>query len=745
MSAPQLPAPGGANSQASEPIHFHLSEDSRLALLDQWRAIKRYKLPILGLGLMTMLVAAAVAFALTPIYRSTATIMIESGKGKVVSIDDVYGSGAQAKEYFQSQVEILKSREVAVRAAAALKLWNHPEFDPRRPASGPNAWLKRLIGLEGKPVNWTDEMLAAASGQQLMHVTSVSPVRLSQLVKVSIESPDRILSTRIANGLAQAYIDADRDARFKVNQQAHSWLTTRLGELLAKLSESEKTLQKYREEQGLIDISGSTQTLLSQQVSNINARLADAKERRLRLASTYQEVARIANGDYSKVPVVVANNAVAQAINRELESEQRVATLQATMGIEHTTYKEAVANLEKARNYTRNLRESVAKSILSEYQSALATEQQLEASLTSVRGTVQHSNRQEFRLSVLEREVASNRQLYDLFMSRAKETDLTSDLQTAVGRIVDAAVPPTLPVRPAKMQIIATSGVLALLLGAIVVMLISKLDNTVKTSDEVEQRLQMPVLTTLPLLKQTGPSAARLFIEEPHSQHAEAIRTARTGVLLSSIDEESRLILVTSSLPGEGKTTLASNLALAHAQTRRTLLVDADMRKPQIGVRFGLAPNCKGLSNLIAGTASLSDCIYPVDGSALMVLPAGEPAPNPLELIHSKRFADVIAQLRTFADIIIMDSPPVEVVSDALVIGPYTNGTIFVVKSQETAFPLVRKGLNRLQRVGTKILGVVVNGMDFEASRYYGTKAYEAQDYYGVAPAKRISESRPTS
>jgi succinoglycan biosynthesis transport protein ExoP len=733
--------------QAFEPISVGISEDSKQALLEQWRAITRHKLPILALTAMVMIVATVIAFALTPIYKATATLMIEPGKGKVVSIDDVYSSGVQAKEFYQSQVEILKSREVAVRTAASLKLWELKDYDPRIEGSGLGAMLKRAIGLRAEPVVWTPETLAEAAGLKLMEDISVEPVRLSQLVKVSVETPNKVLSMKLANAVAQNYIEADRDARYKVTQQANVWLTSRMSELLQKLTDSETALQTYREQQGLVALGGSTQTLVSQQATDLNARLTEARTKRVQLESAYQQVARITNGDYSKVPVVVANYSVSYAMQKEVEAEQRVATLASNLGTEHSTYKEALANLKSVRESTRQQRESIAKSVLADYEAARSTERQLEGALSSLRGAVQANNRQEFQLSVLEREVASNRQLYDMFMSRAKETDLTADLQSAVARVVDSASPPETPVRPKKVQLVAIAGMLSLILGSLVAMLMAKLDNTVKTGEELEDRLQLPVLTTLPLLvKQAATNASRMFLEQPQSQHAEAIRTARTGVLLSSIDRNSKVILVTSSLPGEGKTTLATNLALAHAQTRRTILVDADMRKPQVGARLGLPPNAKGLSNLIAGTATLAECLHAVEGSPLMVIPSGDIPPNTLELLHSKRFEETVALLREAAEIVMIDSPPVEVVSDSLVIAPHAEGTIYVVKAMETAYPMARKGIGHLQRVGAKILGVVVNSLDFQqATRYYGlAKGYDNDSYYGVPqqPVKQISTQR---
>jgi capsular exopolysaccharide synthesis family protein len=242
------------------------------------------------------------------------------------------------------------------------------------------------------------------------------------------------------------------------------------------------------------------------------------------------------------------------------------------------------------------------------------------------------------------------------------------------------------------------------------------------------------VLSALPELGAAeGKSAMTMFIDKPESHLAEAVRTARTGVLLSNLDVPCRILVVTSSVPGEGKTTVSSNLALAHAQTKRTLLIDADMRRPQVARRLSLPPTVKGLSALVAGTARVEECIFTVKGSPLAVMPAGEVPPNPVELLLSQRFRETLDALARHYEVIIIDSPPVELVSDALVISPLATSTIFVVRAMETASPLVRKSLVRLQRAGANVLGVVLNHLDFSKSqRYYGEySGYGKSGYEG--------------
>lgn len=724
MNQIQVAAPNPPAQMAPPfaPVQLGLSEESKLALLDHWRSIKKRKWPVLGLATALAALGAAVAFSMTPIYRSTATVLIEPGKPKFLSMEDMLGGAMQTKEHYQTQVEILKSREVALRTASTLKLWDNPEFDPRKSSEGVKARLKSMLGASGKQQEWTDQSLADAVVKPFMDSISIEPVRLSQLVKVSFDSPNPALAARIANDLSSNYIDSDRDAKFKLAQSLNGWLEKRATTLRENLLESERALQAYREEKGLINLSGSAQGLAGMQISEANQRLAEARVKRMQLEGTYNMVANTSNSDYSNVPAVVNSPAVQLAIQQEAAAQKLVAELSENLGPNHIKMQEAQSSLAAAQKYLAQQRRAAARSVVQEYNLARQAEKSLETALASATGSVQDVNRKEFQLQVLEREVSSNKQLYDLFMSRAKEMDAGSDLQAAVARIVDPAVVSSTPVRPNKGQIILVAFVLGLMIGSMGAVLLERMDNTIKGSESAEQKLQQPVLAVLPAL--TGDAlenVATMFIREPNSHHAEAIRTARTGIQLSNVDQRHRLIMVTSSVPAEGKTSTSINLALALAQTKRTLLIDADMRRPQVGTRLGPAANAKGLSNLVTGSSALKDCVHQIEGSSLLVMPSGEIPPNPLDLLVSQRFKDVLRHLQPQLDFIIIDTPPVELVSDAVAVAPMMTSAIYVVRATETPVPVIRKGLSRLQRSGANIMGVIVNGLDFEdAQRYYG-------------------------
>ncbi|NWG88033.1 MAG: polysaccharide biosynthesis tyrosine autokinase [Hydrogenophilaceae bacterium] len=727
------------------------ADEDKLDLLEYWRSIAKRKWPILGFAFSVAVVATVIVFVMTPIYRSTVTVLIEAGKNKVVSIEDVYSGASQNREYFQTQVEILKSREVALKAIAKLKLWERPEYDPRNKEAGPIQGLLEAIGFAAEltPPTWTEASLSAAIYPKFASQVDIEPVRLSQLVKISFDSEDKALAARAANTLAQVYIENDLETRFEMTNKASTWLQERLSSLRQNLAASERALQEYRDRTGIVAAEQAAQSGAGLQIAGATQRLIDARVRRAEMESAYNQIKNAdKNADLSALPAVLRNPLVAEAKRQESEAESKLSELSQRYGREHPKIVQAEAELRAARDNVQRRVDTVVASVTREYEVARDTERTLEGMVYQARGLVQNINRKEFELNALEREVEANRQMYDMFMKRSKETSVAGDLQSAVARVVDPAVVSNSPVKPKKQLIILMAAMLGLLGGALTSLLIDRLDNTLKTTEDVEAKLKHPLLTTLPILaKKDAEHTSHIFIDEPDSVYSEAIRTARTGVLLSALDAPSRVLVISSSLPGEGKTTFAINLALAHAHTKKTLLLDADMRRPTVAKRLNLAPGSKGLSNFVSGAADLKECVQMVAGTNLAVLGAGTVPPNPLELLLSQKFKDALARLQQVFDIIVIDSPPVELVSDAMVLAAQASGVIYVTKAAETPYQVVRKGLTRIQRADGKILGVVLNQFDFEqAEKYYGEHSgygkYDYKSAYGSAYSSAYSSDK---
>jgi capsular exopolysaccharide synthesis family protein len=735
-----------AASPATPPEHlFEPREDDTPGFLEHWQAISKRKWAILAFALATTLLAGVVAFVMTPIYRATTTVLIEPNKQNVVgNIADVYNGIGASREHYQTQVEILRSREVALRAITDLKLYDRPEFDPRAPKKGLAAMLNALgFATAETPAEWTDRALAEAVLPAFRGQLAIEPVRLSQLVTVSFESADPAFAATVANKVAAAYIENDLDARYEMTRQASTWLQGRLTTLKEKLNESEEALQSYREKKGIADVKGASQSGAGEAIQQLTMQLVSARARRVEAENAYKAIRGAADkGDLSSLPAVLRSPMVAEARRQEAEADRKMGEIAQRYGKVHPKYVQAEGELATARDNVRRQTDVVVAGITQEYEAARGTEKALESTLAGARSTVVNLNRQEFGLAVLEREADSNRQMFDMFMRRAKETNVAGDLQTTVARIVDPASTPATPVKPRKGLVVAIALAAGLAIGLLAALLLDFLDNTLRRGEDVEARLHQPLLSVLPKFNARDMSGggATPMLAAPNSAYAEAVRTARTGVLLSSVDLAKRQLLVTSSVPGEGKTTFSINLALAHAHTQKTLLVDADLRRPAVGRAFGLEPTAAGLTDLVAGTAKLGDCLHRIADTSLVCLPAGAMPPNPLELLHSDRFQQTLAALANHFDVIVIDSPPVELVSDALVLAQQASGVIFVVKAASTSHPLARKSLQRLRRANASLIGVVLNAYDQrDAARYYGDYAsyggYGNQPYGGDAAA----------
>lgn len=712
--------PGMPRAAAAWPFAEMPDEADEAAKIDwsaYWRSVRKRRWPILLAAAVLTVLAAFYAQSIKPVFRSTTTLLIESGKTKILSIEEVYNGVSQDREYYQTQVEILRSRDVALRTVIATQLWDEPEFDPRRPTRNLQSRIRDIFSTPPEPLPWTPERLADETVGHYLGAISIEPVRLSQLVRISFEARDRELAAKVADATALAFIESDRDSRLKLNLSVTGLLQDRLIAQREKLVQSEQELQKFRESAGLVSVSGSP-GVAGQQMSDISQRLVASKVRRTELESAYQQVTKIADGDYSSVAAVISQPGLTEARNRVALAALQVEEVTRSLGEQNTKVIEARTALAAAQRNLQAQSRAVVASLKAELQAARDTERSLQGALSSARATVQGVNRQEFQLSVLEREVQTNKQLYELLLNRTKETGVSTNLQGAVARIVDRAVPAGAAVRPNRPQIVTVTLLLTLMAGALASILRDKLTNTLQGSDEAESRLRHPVLATLPEVRSSeAHGMSRSFLDNPRSPHADGIRTARTSMLLSKFVVAHKVILITSALSGEGKTTFCTNLALAHAQTKRTLLIDCDLRNPQIGARLGLPADAKGIANLVAGTADLKDCVHAIPGSPLLVMPAGDLPFHPEEFLFSAPFRDALKSLANRVDIVLIDSPPVAACSDALIIAQQANDTIYVVKARNTPHLLAHRGLERLRRAGASILGLVLTNVDDPAER----------------------------
>lgn len=729
------------------PVLRQDDNDDEIDLLKLWNSLWRRKWSIASLVLTVMMVAALAVLVVTPIYRAAATLLIEQKAAKVVSIEQVYGLDGMGNEYLQTQFELLKSRALAERVVRQLNLTTHPEFDPRQQPEPliDLSWLRSALNFH-KVVPVTlpgdledEEALSEAEifdavVKQFMKVTAVSQQGKSQLVTISVEMADPRTAALAANALANGFIESQLEATMEMSATATNWMNSRLGELRAKLKEAEDRLQTFREAENLVDIDGVS-TIVAGELSLTADRMIDARRQRAEAESQYRQVQAMRSGGWERlatIPAVLGHPLIQQFKADEAKAKAKVEELSRRYGARHPAMEGARSELNAASASLRGQVEQIVAGIERNYQLAVANENSLRSSFNANKAQIQQISAKEFRLRELQREVEANRALYDTFMTRLKETSATADLDTANARIVDPAVVPSEPVKPKKTLIVLIAGLLALFAGVGLTLLLDALNNTFKSTEEIEGKLNIPVLGILPLLKKKERSEiAHMFQEGKNKPFSEAIRTIRTGVVLSAMDNEHKVIVITSSIPGEGKSTVSANLAFALGQVEKVLLIDADLRRPTLAKNFDFPVGTPGLANLIANTAKLEDCLREVNG--ITMLCAGTVPPNPLELLSSQRFAKAIEYLKSKYDRIIIDSPPTQAVSDAMVLSTFADALIYVIKSDSTAIPLVEKGIGQLLQNNAPVTGIVLNQVDVKKAQKYGYSYGGYYDYYGYS------------
>jgi succinoglycan biosynthesis transport protein ExoP len=727
--------------QSSEPLPS--TPEQTLDIVEYWRAISKRRWSILGLTLLVAILSALIASSIRPTYRGMATLLIEQGKAKVVSIEEIYSQGIIQREYYQTQVEILKSEELARKVVARLKLTTHPDYDPRQL---PTSWITRFFSPEGDlTASPSEDVIAKRVLRRFREGIQVQLVRNSQLVQVSFVAHDRELASIVPNVMADTYIESDLEARMAMTQKAAEWLRDRMGDLRSKLDGAEKALQDYRDRERIVDTKGLAMAGAGRQLEELTRSLVESRQRRAETESANSMVQQMKAGrltpNFESIPAVLRHPGVQRMKEQEADADRRLSDAAKRYGPEHPKMIQARAELEAAKESTRKQVDMVVSGLAKEYEVAKANEQAIERALAQSRSDIQGINRKEFQLGVLEREVQQNRNLYDMFVNRLKETSVGGDLQSTVARVVDPATLPSNAFAPNRKQIVGISATVALVLTAMLALLLDRLANTLNSTSDVETRLGVPALGVLQKIKgfvKKGFVSELAFFNDTQSTFAEAVRTVRTSVLMSALDQAHKVVIITSCVPEEGKTTLSFNLACALGQVKKVLLVDGDLRRPKIGKLVGRDSRMPGLADLVAGQAQVSQCVFFDDRAGIHILPAGTVPPNPLELISSKRFDDVIRKLKEAFDIVIIDSAPLQLVSDAQVLSQFASALIYVVKADSTPYQVAQNGLKKLRRINAPILGVVLNQLDLEkAEKYYGEysgyRSYKGYKKYGYS------------
>jgi len=701
--------------------------------------IMRSKWQIISFALVSTLLVIMVTLTLIPRYTATATLLIEAEQSKAVSFDEVYGLDTSKKEYYLTQFEVIKSDSIAREVITKLDLKAHADFIAKPSFTGEaKAYVKGLFPFLNKAEQQqlTEQEIQDLQMLELLETfkgkLTVSPIRKTQLVKVSFESSDPKLAALVANTVGEVYIESQMRAKMGITQQASSWLNTRLSALRIQLDTSEQKLQAYREAQKLVDIEGIA-GLVTQELEQTSEQLVTARTEKNNLQSINRVISEYGNNNLDLLGSMpeITSHKVVQDVKREvILVERKVSELSEVYGPKHPKIISAKAELATVKSNLNKQIKGLITGIEKELNRITRTVSALEADLVKIRAEYQEITRKETAYNQLKREVETNRNIFNTFLSRSRETEVTSDFSSAAARFTDRAYAPKDPSKPNKKLIVVLAFVASFGFAVVMSFVFDALNDTVKNKNDVESKLAQRMLGILPHVKVPKNSVFPInaYLDDNYRRFAESVRTFRTSLLLTQLDREHKVIAVTSSSPGEGKTTTSTNLAMSLAQMGKVLLIDGDLRKPSIAKRFDIPVFHPGLSNLIVGTEQLSECTHIDEQSGVTIMPSGQIPGNPLELLSSNRFNELLVSLKDTYDHIIIDTPPTQAVSDALVIAQNTDSVIFVVKADLTRIKPIKAGIERLFESKAHIAGVVVNQVDITKSKEEHNYGY--YDYY---------------
>lgn len=713
-----------------------LINEQFLDLRELLGALVQHRWGILSVTVVVVLLAGLWIFASTPIYQATVTLQIENRSNRPVQeVQSTYDPGYGTYEYVGTEYGVLQARELARRVIKKLGLLDDENFGVKNSESLSNidwlSWLPFLEKTEKPDVTAQNAMLLERGVDLFEDNLTIEPLYGTKLVKVHYESKSPELAAKVANALAEVFIESNLESRLAITRTTSSWLNERLESIRQDLNKSEEALQAFRDKEQLVSVGGGSRGLVEQQVTENTQRLQDAARKKTELASAYRKVQE-ANGDPAKlenISVLQLNKLVQDAKGRVLEETQKLKSLASRYGPKHPMMATAKASLDSALTSYHSQLLIAAQGVKTDYEVAADTERQLNIQDEGVRNQVRGLDRKQAQLDSLQRDVSTNRDLYNLFLTRFKETETAGNYQELVARVIDPAVVPEKAAKPQKKKIILWAALIGLGLGILTAMLRHLLSDKLVAADEMELLTGLQVLSTLPQFDDS-PQGAMQFVTEPRTGFSEGIRSIRTGILLSDLSLKRKKVVVTSSVPKEGKTLISCNLAMSLGQAEKVLLIDCDLRRPSVARSLGMPDKLPGLTEYLSGTAPLSECIHHLDVGKIDVLPLGAIPPNPGEVLASQKFHLLIESFSTQYDRIIFDSAPCQAVSDTLLLAQHVDAVIFVARADSTTRNLIRNSVRQLRYARAPLTGAIINAVDMKKhSKRYGNYYYDYRYY----------------
>jgi len=646
------------------------------------RILNRRRWLIVTVVCLSLGVAIAYNLGATPIYEARARVLVEPTAQEVVpfraSAEDP-GRG----DYFVTQLDILRSQALA---RAALERVGTLSKDPSRQAAQVGAFLGAL--------NVT---------------TTRTEIGESRVLNVMFRSPDPQLAAKMVNGLAAAYVDQNLEVRKRGSLLAAQWLNQRVDELRREVSSTDTALQRYREQKDAVSLDHD-QNIVVQKLGQLNGALTAARAERVDKETLYEQLVAVQKGGapLDTFPPIGSNGFI-QGIKADLASLQRERQqLAERLGDLHPDMIKINTSIENAQNRLNAEISKVVDGIQNDYRNAQAKERGLASALESQEREVLNLNQQSIGYNALQRDAAATQQMFNTVLQRAKETELAGELQSNNIKILDSANVPRVPVWPRSAVNLAVAFFGGSFLALALVFGLEGLNPRIADPEDIAKALGLPLLGLAPRMRRLVENRTADLMNLPYP-FQEAIRSIRTRLLLTDDAATSRTYVITSATPGEGKTLLASNLAVAIAMTGpRVLLVDADLRRPQLHSIFNV-PRAPGLSDLLNGEVKPSEALSESSTKGLFILPVGVAVSNAADVLDGDRLNPLLQGLRQVFDVVVIDSPPVMAVADASIVANAAASVVFVVGSGTTSREVAQAAVDRLVSVRGRVIGVVLN------------------------------------
>ena len=741
---PILPAP----SAGAQSVH----------LLDRLTAIFRHRRLAGAAFAVVVGLMMLQTYSKIPLYRAGARVLIQDERttavGNLNANDPAFWQDSE--QYYNTQYSILRSRGLGKRVVRRMNLQNHPLFSGKGPQSrGPLTLIREARETLGASIRGlirrssssktpaevpAPDESAIESGliSAFLGGVDIVPERSTRLVEIFYVSSDPQFAAQAATALAEEYTQQNLDLRLETINKNLNWLGDEVAKQEKKVTEAETEMAKYRERQNALSLE-DRQNIVVARLNTLNETATTARTARLQKEAIYNQVKSVdpKSDAADTFPIIAANQGVIEAKTRLSDLTAEKARLSSRYLPGHPDLMKVEGQIESARAALVAQRTRVIESARNEYEASAQEERSFAGQLEAQKGAAMDLDRKSGAYLVLQRQAETNRLVYQSLLQQQKELRVVSNSRTNNVQVMDRAEVPGGPFSPNTRRDWFTAIVAGLMVALALAFGIEYLDDTVKTPDDVATRLRLPLLGLVPSV---GGKRVPLLTEPVPHDFGEAFRSLRTSLVFTSGAEGPRVIAVTSSQPLEGKTTTACNLGLVLALGgSRVLLVDADLRRPGLHTVVG-AKNEIGLSHLLVGQARVREAVQKTNEPNLFVISAGRIPPNPSELLSSERMQALIANLRSGPfDWVIIDTPPVLAVTDAVIISRSVSGVVFVIGSEMTRRVHAERAIETLLSGRPKSIGAVLNRVDFDRNKYYYSRyyGYHYQNYYGSGSTKK--------